>query len=203
MRLSFRFLILLAVFYAAFPGARSAQAQQRKDDIVTLKDGRVIRGAIIEMFPNDSTFLMRLPDGTFARYNKAEIAEMYQAKALRVAGAPTPKVPAVSWLLSVVFPGGGQMYNGQVVKGFAFAAVGAVSIAMYLAYDANACEFYDKCADELSTAGAVIYGTAWLLSQIEAPLTAMKINRDINRHVTLRVQPQPHALGLSVVSLDF
>jgi len=203
MRLSFRFLILLAVLYAAFPAARSAQAQQRKDDIVTLKDGRVIRGTIIEMFPNDSTFLMRLPDGTFARHNKADIAEMHQGKALRAAGAPTAKVPAVSWLLSFAFPGGGQMYNGQVVKGFAFAAVGAVSIAMYLAYDANACEFYDKCADELSAAGAALYVTAWVVSQIEAPLTAMKINRDINRHVALRVQPEPHALGISLVSLDF
>jgi len=95
------------------------------------------------------------------------------------------------------------MYNGQVVKGFAFAAVGAVSIAMHLAYDANACEFYDKCADELSAAGAALYVTAWVVSQIEAPLTAMKINRDINRHVVLRVQPEPHALGISLVSLDF
>ena len=203
MRLSFRFLILLAVLYAAFPGARSAEAQQRKDDIVTLKDGRVIRGAIIEMFPNDSTFLMRLPDGTFARYNKADIAEMHQENAVRAASAPTPKNPALSWLLSAAFPGGGQIYNGHTVKGFVFAAVGAVSIAMYLSYDANACEFYDKCADEMRTAGAIIYGTAWLLSQIEAPLAAMKINRDINSHVTLRVQPQPHALGISVVSLDF
>ena len=203
MRMSFRFLILLAVLYAAFPGARSAEAQTRKDDIVTLKDGRVIRGTIIEMFPNDSTFLMRLPDGTFARHNKADIAEMHQEKKVPVASALTPKTPAVSWLLSVVFPGGGQLYNGQAIKGFAFAAVGAVSIAMYLAYDANACEFYDECADELSAAGAALFVTAWVVSQIEAPLTAMKINRDINRHVTLRVQPQPHALGISVVSLDF
>ena len=203
MRMSFQFFILLAVLYAAFPGARSAEAQKRKDDVVTLKDGRVIRGTIIEMFPNDSTFLIRLADGTFARHNKADIAEMHQEKAIRAASAPTPKVPAVSWLLSVAFPGGGQIYNGQAVKGFAFAAVGAVSIAMYLAYDANACEFYDKCADELSAAGAALFVTAWVVSQIEAPLTAMKINRDINRHVTLRVQPQPHALGISVVSLDF
>ena len=48
---------------------------------------------------------------------------------------PPPKSPVVALLLSLLFPGVGQLYNGQVAKAFAF--VGAFAACVYIIVDAE------------------------------------------------------------------
>jgi hypothetical protein len=201
----FRLLVVVTALYAAFPGAQPAAAQRRKDDVVTLKDGRVIRGTIVENFPTDSTFLMRLPDGTFVRYNKADIAQVEQQKSVREGeGRLGHKQPVQAWAWSLLFPGGGQIYNGDVAKGVAAAVVAGVGAALYFSVDPDACMYFpEDCHEDRRTAGAAIFVIVWVASQIEAPITANAINRKNSQGVTVGVGPEPHKLGVSLMSLRF
>ena len=199
----FRLLVVTTALCTAFPLARPAAAQRQKDDIVTLKDGRVIRGKIIEFFPSDSTFLMRLPDGTFARFNKADIARLDSGTAVRPGEEHhTLKSPALAWFLSFVITGVGQIYNEDVVKGLGLFALGGAGTLLYLSGSSDECGGGPECSTT-ETIGAVIALAAWLGSQIEAPITANAINREVRGRVSLNLWPEPHALGLSLARLEF
>lgn len=201
----FRLLVLTTALCTALPLARSAAAQQPKDDIVTLKDGRVIRGKIIEFFPNDSTFLMRLPDGNFARFNKADIAKMDSGTAVLPGEEHHAlKSPALAWFLSFLITGVGQIYNEDVVKGLGLFAIGGAGTLLYLSGSSDECVGESECSTK-QTIGGVILLAAWLGSQIDAAITASAINREVRSRgrVALDVWPEPHALGISLVRLDF
>ena len=201
MRNMIRLFVVLAALYTVFPGTQPAAAQ-RKDDVVTLKDGRIIRGKIIEFFPNDSTFLMRLTDGTFARFNKSDIASTSQRRAI-TDDETTLKNPALSWLLSFVITGGGQIYNQDVAKGIGLLVIGTAGGIMYLTSDPNEC-IYNKDCSTKRTVGGMVALVAWLGSQVEAPLRAGAINRDIrSRGLSLQVWPEPHQLGVSLLHVEF
>ena len=202
MRISVRYLVVIAALLAALPAVSAGQAG-RKDDVVHLKDGRVLRGKIIEFFPNDSTFLMRLPDGTFERHNKADIAYMNQATAAKPGEEHhTLKSPPVAWGLSFLITGVGQIYNEDVVTGIGLFVIGGVGTLMYLSGASEEC-FGAEC-DTKKTVGAVIAVAAWLTSQIEAPIKASAINREVRgRRASLNLRPEPHAMGVSLVSVRF
>ena len=201
MRYTIRLFVVLAALYTIFPGTQPAAAQRQKDDVVTLKDGRVIRGKIIEFFPNDSTFLMRLPDGTFARFNKADIAETKQQTA--IADEHTNlKNPALSWLLSFVITGGGQIYNEDVAKGVGLLVIGTAGGIMFLTADREECIYNADCSTK-RTVGALVSIAAWVGSQIEAPLRAGAINREVRGRMSLQMWPEPHQLGVSLIRVQF
>ena len=205
MRKLFRLLVVVTALSAAFPLARPAAAQRQKDDIITLKDGRVIRGKIIEFFPSDSTFLMRLPDGNFARFNKADVARMDSGAAVRPGEEHyTLKSPALAWFLSFLITGVGQIYNEDVVKGLGIFAIGGAGTLLYLSGSSDECFGESECATK-ETVGAIILLAAWLGSQIEAPIQASAINREVRSRgrVALGLWPEPHALGVSLVHLSF
>jgi len=199
----FRLVLVVAVLGAALPAALRAQATPTKDDIVTLKDGRVIRGKIIEYFPNDSTFLMRLPDGAFARFNKADIARMETATSLPPGPVHhTLKSPPLAWFLSFLITGVGQIYNEDVVKGLGLFAIGGAGTLLYLSGSSDECVGESECSTK-QTIGGVILLAAWLGSQIEAPMKASAINREVRGRVSVSLWPKPHALGVSLARLDF
>ena len=202
MRNMMRLLVVLATLYAVFPGSQPAVAQSQKDDVVTLKDGRIVRGKIIEFFPNDSTFLMRLTDGSFARFNKSDIAETRKQRAI-TDDETTLKNPALSWLLSFVITGGGQIYNQDVAKGIGLLVIGTAGGIMYLTADPQDCIYNADCATK-RTVGGIVALAAWLGSQVEAPLRAAAINRDIrSRGMSLQLWPEPHQLGVSLLRVEF
>ncbi len=203
MRKLFPLLVIVAALCTALPRAVSAQANRTKDDVVTLKDGRVLRGKIIEFFPNDSTFLIRLNDGTFERHNKADIAELGQATSVPPGELhTTPKSPPLAWFLSFLITGVGQIYNEDVVKGLGLFAVGGAGTLLYLSGNSEECGGGPEC-DTQKTVGGIVLLAAWLTSQIEAPIKASAINREVRGRVALDLWPQPHALGVSLVRLDF
>jgi hypothetical protein len=198
-----RCLTLLAALAAAVPAAPAA-AQRLEEDVVYLRDGRIIRGIVVEYRPDADSFLMRLHDGSYERINKADVVRIVEAKSVSRRQGPLPtklKSPALAWALSAVVPGAGQVYNGEVGKGVTFAAVTAFAATLYFSKDAQECDIWANCAQV--TFSAVLGIASWLGSQIEAPLTAMSINRQIRSGVSLQVGPVPDARGVSLVRMQF
>ncbi len=77
-----------------------------------------------------------------------------------VQNPPTRKEPIISVILSLLFPGLGQLYNGQSTKGLYFIGLAIVSIVL-----------------SLILIGALIYLLIWLWSIIDAYNSAEKFNR--------------------------
>ena len=196
----YRFLRVLLVWVAVLTAGSvsTVEAQfAKKEDVIHLKDGRVIRGHIMEYDSSSETILVRLNDGTFERLNKADIAMMTKERPLLT--GVSHKNPVLSWGFSFLFPGAGQIYNGDVAKGIGLAIFGASAATVFIS--ANGCSFDDECNQRRRYGGAVFL-LAWIGSQVEAPVKASRINRDLSR-VSLQVGPQPHALGMSLASLKF
>lgn len=104
------------------------------------------------------------------------------------------KDPAISCTLSLLVPGLGQLYNGQISKGiaFMFASYGSLAVGAVALSNHN---------NGLSTAGFVVAAISYLWSAFDAPLNSNAMNKqhgliDIslngNRH--LFVQPSVSAL---------
>jgi hypothetical protein len=91
------------------------------------------------------------------------------------------KSPFLAWFLSWLVPGGGQGYNGQWAKAglfFGGAVTGVVLVASNggIPCDGGACD-----------AGLALAVVSSLGSQIEAPITAAKINRQAREAATAQV----------------
>jgi hypothetical protein len=91
------------------------------------------------------------------------------------------KSPFLAWFLSWLVPGGGQGYNGQWAKAglfFGGAVTGVVLVASNggIPCDGGACD-----------AGLALAVVSSLGSQIEAPITAAKINRQARETAAARV----------------
>jgi TM2 domain-containing membrane protein YozV len=88
----------------------------------------------------------------------------------------THKYPGISLLLSCIYPGLGQFYNGgtkQTVKGIIMATlttVGLICIAVAVS-DEN------QNHEDYGAAGTLLYVPTWIWSMIDAPIAAGKINR--------------------------
>jgi len=113
--------ILLFIFCLSFTGVLLAQEYE---EVVYLKNGSVIRGTVIETVPGVS-MKMQTKDGNIFVYNMEDVEkvtkELVETKKSKgtyqsqyVGGE---KSPALAVLLSAVFPGIGQYYNGDVGKG--------------------------------------------------------------------------------------
>jgi hypothetical protein len=79
-----------------------------------------------------------------------------------------PKNQTVAWGLSLLFPGLGQFYNGENKKGIIFLAVGGTSLLVAVSADP-----YGDLVGWFSAA----FVTSWIWSQIDAPSSAKRLNR--------------------------
>ncbi len=93
--------------------------------------------------------------------------------------------PVLSFSLSLVVPGAGQIYNGQVYKGLGFFyATAAFSGITYLGWSlengkgaiASPGQYPDRTFKPLIATGAIIGGLIYNYQLIEAPIMAKKIN---------------------------
>ena len=121
------------------------------------------------------------------------------AAGLRPYAPEPPKEPTRAWLLSFALPGVGQIYNDDWEKAAAFAAAWGVGLGLRLGNHDRCKVRHEGCS--MKTTGEVLFYSAWIASQIEAPLRSFAINR---RHgLSLDIGPTPHPLGLSLASLQF
>jgi TM2 domain-containing membrane protein YozV len=139
-----------------------------------------------------AAFLVGTPSSSYA----GPIAESAADDGAVQATAPTTKrEPVISFVLSLVFPGLGQLYNGPTErnKGIIMLAVAGGTLAMMVAGSSGDCELNDDfeidCGnDTLSTIGAVGYLANFVYSVIDAPIRAGQINRE--RGLVLDVRPE-------------
>jgi hypothetical protein len=119
-----------------------------------------------------------------------------------IALVPGEKSPVLAWVLSFVLPGAGQGYNGQwgkaaaffggVVAGSTLVVVGAVSCVVNAAGGED-CGGYDA----VWNIGLVLMLGSWVWSQIDAPVSAIGINRRLRERAVLDLGPRVVVLPVS------
>ncbi|QQS35096.1 MAG: hypothetical protein IPM56_12630 [Ignavibacteriales bacterium] len=90
-----------------------------------------------------------------------------------------------AWLafgLSVLYPGLGQVYNGEYGKAFLMAGLATLGLAAFY-YGASSTDFDGKsdndAAGTIALTGVIIGGVVYLWSLIDAPVSANQINRKL------------------------
>lgn len=176
-----RFILLTCL--TAFVVVSPAFAQQM-EDVVHLKSGGLIRGTIIEQIPGES-LKIKTRDGNVFIYTMDEIAKMSRepVMGMRQIGIQE-KNPVVACILSLVFTGAGQFYNGEPSKGIAQLGMVIGGWAFYwyntqLVFKRGGIYggHYDHRNGGLASLAllAVVGTHAW--SAIDAPISASRINR--------------------------
>ena len=97
---------------------------------------------------------------------------------LREFGKPSYKSPWVAFLLSYIIPGGGQIYNGEIIKGLVFTGTFVLGAAIALIPAIGATSGSDWPTS--SYIGAGIAGIAYVWQLIDAPVSAGRINEENN-----------------------
>jgi hypothetical protein len=127
--------------------------------------------------------------------NTAERLAAAEGAAQATSGPTTKREPVISFVLSLVWPGLGQLYNGptEQTKGIVMIAVAGATLGMMIAGSSGDCEFDNNfnidCGNEtLAAIGAVGYLANFVWSVVDAPIRAKAINRD--RGLALDVRPE-------------
>lgn len=113
---------------------------------------------------------------------------------------PNEKSPWLAFLFSYIFPGGGQIYNGQPVKGLLFLT--GITVGAGIAILGNpGSDFESTQADNAFLyTGIGLAGLFYIWQLIDAPVTASNINEErrikLNR-AELEILPQISDKGLS------
>lgn len=110
-----------------------------------------------------------------------------------------PKDPSRAWLFSFALPGLGQVYNDEWGKAAAFAGVWGLGLGLMVGNDDHCEILNERCSTK--TTGEVLFYTAWIASQIEAPLRSISINRRTGPSLNLGPLPDPR--GVSLVRIKF
>lgn len=187
-------------------------------DVVVLKNGSILKGTIVEV-ENPENIGVKISGGNVLECKKLEVIKITKEEVAPVLKEKTlygqsdeiyaqygktsrgykQKYPALSLLLSLILPGGGQYYNGQYVKGGVMTGIAAISSLMIIAGNANAVPVknnYSNVYDEsyaIATAGSVILFVTSLWSLIDAPVISCQINRLANirlgKYTSLNIRP--------------
>jgi len=175
-------------------------------DVIIKKDGCEIKATVIKVSrdeveykkfesPSGPTYTMSKSDIFMIKYADGTKDVFEQTAAPRQnygQNAPNPdfnpKSPGIAWGLSFLVPGVGQFYNGQVGKGIGFLVTSMVSVGLGAGLAANATTtsydrylgYYEEVDEEMILAAGlcyVIYLGTWIWAQIDAPISAGKLNR--------------------------
>jgi TM2 domain-containing membrane protein YozV len=166
MKLFIIFALLFILSYSCF-----AQANYR--DVVYLKNGSIVKGVIIEQVPNVS-LKIETKDGSVFVYEMAQVEKIAKERiADNYSYLKSEKSPVGAFLLSFLFPGGGQYYNGEYVKG----------ILQDLVYLGGVISIYanDGKGGTGLTFGVALMVGASLWSMIDAPISASRINDQLRQ----------------------
>ena len=220
-----RFILIACLMAFVVPSQVSAQfyggeVVTRKNviDVIYLKDGRVIRGIILEK--TDDLLSVRVGDGRVAHFKMDEVAKMFQEEQARM-GMGGKKSVYLAMALSSVIIGGGQFYNGQPLKGGIQLGLGIVGFGLMISGLGDDDYYYNLAGYGSGSSGATarvavgvaLWGGSWLWSVIDAGISANKINQENeyghlielqDNRVTLGIDPvvQPNSLG-TMLTLHF
>lgn len=203
-----RLITITLLFLGFLIYSHDSAAQGVYRDVVYLKNGSIIKGIVVEMDDPDSIGI-KTADGSLFVYKNDEV-DSIQKEEVRYAPYPPAmhynyrdykrKEPAVSFLFSLLIPGGGQYYNGQYGKGAVMTGICIGSLAMIIAgaveteeWYGNGYYHYSNRSDALIGIGAAIYFGNYLWSLIDAPIVSNRINKmtriQLGNNTTLSIKP--------------
>ena len=193
------FLLPLAILLLA-SGPTHVLAQ----DEVHLADGSIIRGAILEVIPG-ATLKIEMADGSVMVYPMDEVVRVAKGRSSEIQPPQPPalpppamspslrrKSPWAAFGLSFLIPGLGQLYNGQPGKGVAFLGWWLGGAWLYgPAWDGE----YQWTEASRVQNGAVFMLMSSLISMVDAPISANRINRKAD---ALKVSAAPSGVNLTL-----
>lgn len=106
------------------------------------------------------------------------------------------KSPWLAFFLSYIFPGGGQWYNGDYTKALIMEGLVAIGLGAFIAAAMSTnfdSENNTEYIDALGYTGAIVGGSAWLWSIIDAPISANIINDEISAN---------HSISKSILEIE-
>jgi hypothetical protein len=169
---------------------------QNFEDVVYLKNGSIIRGIIIEQIPNQ-TIKIQTKDRNVFVFQINEIERFTKELAADQKMQKTKKLyPGIAFVLSLAYPGVGQMYNRQYGKGAVMIGIEVISPILLLISVYGLDEGWDGDG-ALNIISYSALGANILWSLIDAPVSAAAINRkngislkfDLNRNVHFAIKP--------------
>ena len=173
-----RFLIGMVLLMTLFG---SVSAQQFMEDVVYLKNGSIIRGQIIEQVPGVSLKVKTKDGNVFAI--KMEDVEKIERVPVNVEGTGKvkEKSPVVAFVLSFIFPGLGQYYNGEwkkgVIQDVLYIGGYVVAFTAGIDYETDEWGYTYTTVNGLYALGLLTSAGVALWSVIDAPISANKINK--------------------------
>ena len=184
-----RFIFVVCLM--AFVATSQVFAQQPIEDVVHLKNGSIIRGAITELIPGKLQLKIQTRDGNLFVYRMEEIAKISMGRRARV--SYQKKDPWIAFGLSAILPGGGQVYNDHRGKAAVLSTVTIIGAVIAIINATNNYEdisdyeaIYDDLVDFDPDDGVLVFGGllclgGYLYSVIDAPKSAIKINQQGRR----------------------
>ena len=180
-----RFIFVVCLM--AFVATSQVFAQQPIEDVVHLKNGSIIRGAITELIPGKLQLKIKTRDGNLFVYRMEEIAKVSIGQKGLISSVK--KDPWIAFGLSAIFPGGGQVYNDHRGKAAVLSTVTIIGAVIAIINVTNNYEdisdyeeIYDDIVDFDPDDGVLVFGGllclgGYLYSVIDAPKSAIKINQ--------------------------
>ena len=194
-----------------------SQVSAQLVDVIYLKDGRVVRGKILEK--SDGLVSVQMEDGRVDHFFMDQVTKIEEQSRMggeqsRMSGEQSrmrgKKNVYGAVALSFFIIGTGQIYNGQPLKGVGQMGLAVAGYRLVLSGSGDDYEDYYFGKSNSNTAklavGLVLWGGTWIWSIVDAGMTASRINKE-NQYghlielgddrVTFGVDPivQPNRLG--------
>jgi len=155
----------------------SIYSQPPTSDAVFISNGSEIRRTAFEYKPYGSS-ITKMTDNDLFAFEMDQVQEVTKDSSLSTSGR---KSPALAFALSLVFPGAGQYYNGDVGKGLTQDALVAVGLVLVISEankeGQNSYYGLEKGNSTFKATGIAMVLGASLWSIIDAPISASKKNK--------------------------
>lgn len=181
------FLCLICLMNFVVPSQVSAQLV----DVIHLKDGRVVRGIILDK--SDGLLSIQTESGQIEHFSMDKVTKIEERPRSNQGqsrlGGEQPRMREKknvygAMALSFFIIGSGQIYNGQVLKGvgqLGLAVVGYTYMRSGSGDDYYFDDYYLGKSDGNNAKfaiGLVLWGGTWIWSIVDAGMTASRINKE-------------------------
>ena len=176
-----RYIVIICVLIFAVASQASAQHYQ---EVVYLKNGSIVRGIIVEQIPGES-LKIQVQGGSLFVFKMSEVLKIVKEPIIVPTAIKGEKSPALAFAFSFLLVGTGQAYNEEYTKAIGHWFFLSTSIFLIYkggednvrVYTGRSFDSVDPDRDNiLITAGVGMLLINWVVSMIQAPISAQKIN---------------------------
>ena len=177
-----RYIVIVCVIVFAVASHASAQ---HYEDVIYLKNGSIVRGVIIEQIPDDSVKI-QIQGGSLFIFRMSEVLKIVKEPTIVQTAIKGEKSPGIAFVLSLVIVGAGQAYNEEYNKAIGHWLIMGGSVFLiyrglednFDSYDAQGnVESVDPNRNDILIVAGIGAGLInWIVSMIQAPISAQKLN---------------------------